>query len=63
MEKIIFFIKKNPELTTIFIGLIGCIIVGIAYSNLEIMFELVLGAIIFGVLIGLISYLIKIFLK
>ena len=43
------------------IGLIGCIVIGITYANLDIMFKIVIVAVLFGCIIGLIPALIKIF--
>jgi hypothetical protein len=59
MRKIKLFIDKNPELTEILIGLLFVLIIGIAYSNLEIMFEVALGSIVFGTIIGFLFYFIK----
>ncbi|MFE3846438.1 hypothetical protein ACFX5D_00450 [Flavobacterium sp. LB3P45] len=63
MKKIKLFIDKNPEFIYIIIGVIAFAVIGIIYDNLEIMFKVFLGVVLFGVLIGLISYLIKIFSK
>ena len=63
MRKINLFINKNPELIYIIIGIIGFIVVGIIYDSLYTMFKIFLGTIVFGVFIGLIFYLIKLFSK
>ena len=63
MKKITLFINKKPELIYIIIGIIGFIIIGIIYDSLDTMLIIFLGAVVFGALIGLISYLIKRFSK
>lgn len=63
MKKIIFFINNNTEIVRIILGIIAFTIIGLTYNNLEAMFKIFLGAVLFGVLIGLILHLIKIFLK
>jgi len=63
MKKIIFFINNNTEIVRIILGIIAFTIIGFTYNNLDAMFKIFLGAVLFGVLIGLILYLIKIFLK
>jgi hypothetical protein len=61
MKKKSHFIDKNPELIYIIIGIIGLILIGVICNSLDTIFELLLYIIIFGVIIGLISFLIKIF--
>jgi len=63
MKKIIFFINNNTEIVRIILAIIAFTIIGLTYNNLEAMFKIFLGAVLFGVLIGLILHLIKIFLK
>jgi len=63
MRKINLFIDKNPELISIIIGIIGFVVIGIIYDSLYTMFKIFLGTIAFGVFIGLIFGLIKIFSK
>ncbi|NCT19336.1 MAG: hypothetical protein COZ75_02905 [Flavobacteriaceae bacterium CG_4_8_14_3_um_filter_34_10] len=63
MEKIKLFINKNPNLINIILGIIGFTIAGIVYYDFEIMLKVFVGVVIFSVVIGLISFAIKIFLK
>lgn len=63
MKKDKSFIYKNPEFITIIVALVACVIIGYIYDILEIMLQLFLGAIVFGAIVGLISFLIKIFSK
>ncbi|MEA9412261.1 hypothetical protein [Flavobacterium sp. PL02] len=57
------FIDKHPEFIYIIIGVIGFVIIGIINESLDTMFILFLGILVFGSLIGLISFLIKKIIK
>ncbi|OUL62450.1 hypothetical protein B8T70_10190 [Flavobacterium sp. AJR] len=57
------FIDKHPEFIYIIIGVIGFVIIGIIDDSLDTMFILFLSVLVLGTLVGLISFLIKIFLK
>lgn len=61
MKKINQFINKTPELIYIMLGVVGFAVIGIIYDSLDTMFKIFLGVVVFGILIGLISYIIKIF--
>jgi hypothetical protein len=57
------FIDKHPEFIYLIIGVIGFVIIGIIDDSLDTMFILFLSVLVLGTLVGLISFLIKIFLK
>ena len=63
MKKINLFINKYTELIYILIGVIGFTIIGVNYDSLDTMFKIFLGVVIFGIIIGIVSYFIRRFLK
>jgi hypothetical protein len=63
MKIFLLFINNNTEIVMIIVSIIAFTIIGLAYNNLEIMFKVFLGVILFGVLIGIIFFLIKILSK
>lgn len=63
MKKIKKFIDKNPHSTDITLGVIGLIVAGFIYYDFEIMFKILIGVAVFGVLIGLIFFLIRILFR
>lgn len=58
MKKIFFLIKNSLE---IMVGLIIFLALGFFYNNVEGMLIVFLGAVVFGIIIGIIPFLAKIF--
>jgi len=63
LKNVSLFINKNPSFISILLGLLLFIVAGTVYYDLEIMFIVLLGVVIFGVFIGLISAIIKMFFR
>jgi hypothetical protein len=63
MEKIKKYINENPNAINILLGVILFTIAGFVYFDFEIMFKVFIGVVLFGIVIGLISFLIRIFSK
>ena len=63
LRKINLAINKNPEVTSIVIGIILLGIVAAIYNDFKNLSIVFLGVVLFGILIGLISALVKIFFK
>jgi hypothetical protein len=61
MKKVNLIIKENPEIITTLIGLIIFVALGLFYNNLETMLILFLGVVVFGIIIGIVPFLVKIF--
>ena len=59
MEKIKLLINKNPNLVNIILGILMFTFAGIVYYDFEIMFKVFIAIVIFSVIIGLISFIIK----
>ncbi|KFF04098.1 hypothetical protein IW19_00490 [Flavobacterium reichenbachii] len=63
MKKIKKYIDENPDVINILLGVILLTIAGFVYFDFEIMFKVFIGVVIFGIVIGLISFLIRILSK